>query len=197
MRLARLLLISLIASPLAAQEAAPRLELGVDLSSWRTEVRTALGGSGVQLGGTVRAAVVLPSAAPSSLGLSVTYAPEGDAGPGLLGFGSEFAQRLLRAAPGEANVFVGAGAGIMRFSNERLREEIEQCSQEPTCMYEGPPMGSGWRPVLSGSVGADVPLGRGALLQPVLQFVRPIGSSRAGQPDGSIYRLGLGLAWRP
>lgn len=194
MRLARLLILSLIASPLAAQEAAPRLEVGVDLSRWRTEQRT---GNGIQLAGSVRAAVVLPSAAPSSLGFSAMYAPEAETAPGLLGFGSEFAQRLRKARPGEGNVFVSAGAGIMRFSNQRLRNEFEQCSQQPDCMYEGPPPGSGWAPVLTASLGADVPLGRGALLQPVLQLVRPVGEPRAGQPDGRIYRLGVGLAWRP
>lgn len=195
MRSVRLLTVVLLASPLAAQDAAPRLEVGVDLSYWQLDMGTATVGPTTQQSGTLRAAVVLPSRLPASLGLSATYAPtDGDA-PGLLGLGSEFAQRLSPGGPDGMNLFVAAGAGILRLSPEEEEGGIDECRPENGCIDESPHHAEGWRTVLSASLGADVPLARGALMQPAVQVLKPVGQEMGAA--GVLVRLGIGLAWRP
>lgn len=193
MRPFALLALVLVVSPLAAQDAAPRLEVGVDLSYWQLDMGTATVGPTTQQSGTLRAAVVLPSRLPASLGLSATYAPtDGDA-PGLLGLGSEFAQRLAPGGADGMNLFLAAGAGILRLSPEEERG-IDECLPENGCIDESPHHAEGWRTVLSASVGADVPLARGALMQPAVQVLKPVGQELGGA--GVLVRLGIGLAWR-
>ena len=196
MRSVRLLAVVLLASPLAAQDAAPRLEVGVDLSHWQLDGGTATVGPTTRQSGSVRAAVLLPGRMPASLGLSATYAPtDGDA-PGLLGFASEFARRLAPGGPDGMNLFVAAGAGILRLSPEEEEEAgIDRCRPEDGCIDESPHHAEGWRTVLSASVGADVPLARGALIQPSVQLLKPVGREMGAA--GALVRLGIGFAWRP
>ena len=191
-----LLALVLLASPLMAQKAAPRLEVGVDLSQWRLDAGDAGGGTS-RASGTVRAALLIPSRMPASLGLSATWAPEDGAAPGLLGIGTEFLQRVGARALDELNLFVGAGAGILRVTSREQREGMEACARQPGCMYEGPSDPGGFRTVLSASAGADVPMGRRAVVQPVVQVVKPIASDGVGGDGDVLVRLGLGLAWRP
>lgn len=193
MRFARLLALVLLASPLAAQDAAPRLEVGVDLSHWQLDLGTASVGPTTQQTGSVRAAVVLPSRLPASLGLSATYAPTDGSAPGLLGFGGELAQRLAPGGRDDMNLFLSAGAGILRLSEGE--EEDGGCIPENGCIDESPHHAEGWRTVLSASVGADVPVARGAVVQPAVQLLKPVGQGLG--EAGVLVRLGIGLAWRP
>lgn len=195
MRNIRLLLaVALLSSPLAAQSAAPGLEIGADLSYWQLDFGNATVGSTTRPSGTVRAAVLIPSRLMASLGLSATYAGEDGTAPGLLAFNSEFAQRLYPRQPDGLNFFLAAGAGLLRFSSDEQRRIIDECLADSLCMYEGPSHRENWRTVLTASAGLDVGLVRGVLMQPVLMIVKPYG---AGDGQEVMFRLGMGLAWRP
>jgi hypothetical protein len=197
MRSIALLALVLLSSPVAAQRATPRLEVGVDLSHWRLDMGNATVGPTTRASGTARAALLIPSRLPASLGVSTSYAPEDGSAPGLLAIHTEFLQRVLPAGLNDMNLFLGAGAGILRFSSREQRELMEECLRSPGCIYEGPHHPGGWRTVLSASAGADVPLAAGAVMQPVVQLVKPIGGDAVGGGRDVLVRLGLGLAWRP
>lgn len=191
MRSVRLLILLVLAAPLilavplSAQNAAPRLEVAVDVSHWQLDDLPGAGGDTRQTG-TVRAAVLIPSRRPASLGVSATYAP------GLMGFGSEFAQRVGAGGPRDTNLFVGVGAGVLRVADDE--DDGAPCLPgEFGCIDETPDRPDDWRPVLSASLGVDVPFARGTLVQPAVQLVRPMGQNGS---DGAFIRLGLGLAWR-
>lgn len=193
MRTIRLLIPLLLTAPLSAQNAAPGLEVGVDVSHWQLDHGTASADPAGRQTGTVRAAVLIPSRRPATLGLSATYAPlRGDA-PGVLGFGSEFAQRVGVGGRDDMNLFVGVGAGILRLTEEE--EDDGPCLPENGCIDESPELPGDWRPMLSASLGADVPIARGALMQPAIQVLKPVGSD-VGERT-ALVRLGIGLAWRP
>jgi hypothetical protein len=194
MRFIRLLTLAVLASPLAAQEAAPRLEVGIDVSHWQLDQGTATVGPTTRQSGTVRAAVLLPSRRPASLGLSATYAPRDGSAPGLLGFGTELAQRIAARGVDDMNLFVAAGAGILRISAEE-KAGIDLCRPEAGCIDEGPHQPEGWRTLLSASVGADVPVARGAMMQPAVQLLKPLGQEPGDA--GVLVCVGIGLAWRP
>lgn len=187
MRSIRLLVPLLLAAPLAAQNATPRLEVGVDYSYWELPDVVTRGPSSSWRTGTVRAGVLLPTRLPATLGLSASYAP------GLLGFGGEFAQRVSAGGPDDMNVFLGVGAGMVRLTDDEEEEDID-CNPENGCIDESPGLPEDWRPTLGASLGADVPIARGAVVQPVLQLLRPFGEDGG---EGTFIRLGIGLAWRP
>lgn len=198
MRALRLLLPLLaVTSPLAAQKAAPRVEIGVDASYWQLDRGTATVGATSRPSGTVRAAVLIPSRLPASLGFSATYAGEDGIEPGLLAFGSEFAQRLFPANPDGLNLFVSAGAGILRFYSEEQRRIIDACTPEEGCMYEGYSYNGEWRPMMTASLGADLGMARWMIIQPTFAVVKPFGQRDGSGGNEAMFRLGVGLALRP
>jgi hypothetical protein len=196
MRAIRLLLpVVFLASPLTAQKAAPRLELGADVSFWQLDRGTASSEPTTRPSGTVRAGVVIPSRLPATLGLSATFASEDGTEPGLLVVSGEYAQRLFPESPDGLNLFVAAGAGILQFS---VKEPLlPDCPSLDGCIDESIDYDNERRTVLSGSIGADLGLARGLLAQPVLSVVKPFGGREGSSGRDAMFRLGIGLAWRP
>lgn len=195
MRTIRLLLpVLFLAAPLAAQRNAPRLEIGVDASYWQLDRGTASVGPTTRPSGTMRAGVFIPSRLPSTLSLSATFASEDGTEPGLLMIASEYAQRLLPDTPDGLNLFVAAGAGLLKFS---VKESLlPECRPEVGCIDEGIDYDNDSRTVLTGALGADVRVVRGVLIQPALAVVKPFGGNE-GRSRDAMFRLGIGLAWRP
>jgi hypothetical protein len=197
MRTLRLLVpFVLLASPLAAQREAPRLEIGADFSYWQLDGGGSDAGETSRPAGTVRAAIVIPSRLPATLGFSGSFAPEDGIQPGLLAFSSEFAQRLSPAQAGRVNVFLAAGAGILRLKSEEQERIIDECQLRQECIYEGPSHRGDWSMMATVTVGADVGIARRVLAQPTLAFVTPFGQGSASG-EGTMVRLGIGLAVRP
>lgn len=197
MRIIRLLIpFVLLASPLAAQRELPRLEIGADFSYWRLDGGGSDAGETSRPAGTVRAAFVIPSRLPATLGFSGSYGPEDGIQPGLLAFSSEFAQRLSPNRPGTVNVFLAAGAGILRLKSEEQQRIIDECRPEVGCIYEGSSHTGEWSMMATATVGADVGIARRVLAQPTLAFVTPFGDG-SGSGAGTMVRLGIGLAVRP
>jgi hypothetical protein len=196
MRAIRLLLPAvLLAAPLTAQKAAPRLEIGADVSYWQLDHGTASVGATTRPSATVRAGVVIPSRLPATLGLGATVAAEDGTEPGLLVLSGEYAQRLFPDSPDGLNLFLAAGAGILQFSvKEAFRPD---CPSIEGCLDESIDYDNEWRTVLTGSLGADVGVVRGLLAQPVLSVVKPFGGRDGNSGRDAMLRLGIGLAWRP
>lgn len=193
------LLLALVAAaaPLAAQNG-PRFEIGGDVSYWRLDHGTATVGPTTRPAAGLRAAVLIPSRRPATLGFGGSYAPEDGMQPGLLALSGEFSKRLLARDAAAPNLFVGMGAGIMRFSSEEQWSIINRCRPENGCMAEGISYAHGeWQMTMAGSIGADLRVLPGLVAQPAVSVVKPFGAEDGRARREAMLRVGISLAWRP
>jgi len=198
MRPMRLLLpLVLLATPLASQDRPPRLEVGADFSYWELDRGTASVGPTTRQSGTLRMGLLVPTRRPASVGVSATYAPEDGLSPGLLVVSGELSQRLFPDIHHGFNLFVAGGAGALRFSSDEQRQILEACRIEDGCMREGYSHDEHWRTVLTGSVGADVPLAGNLLLQPTIALIKPVLERDDLPALDTMFRLGIGFTLRP
>lgn len=197
MRLRILLLLVLLPVPVAGQGSASRLEIGTEWSYWRLDMGTASNAATTRPTATLRLGVPLTGRAGRVVQVGATYAPEGDVEPGLLHLEAEVAPRLIGARSSAPDLFVSAGVGALRFAADRQQERIAECGRTPTCMFEGIPYRSGWRPTLSAGLGADLPLADAVLVQPALRVIRLVGGGEAGPDEAPFFlRFGIGVTWR-
>lgn len=174
-----------------------RPEAGLEATYWVFDA----GGSSTKAqtgwGPTLRFGVRPSPGSRVSALVAVTYASEGSFDPGVAGGVVELAVRFARIGDTRRrfNGFVTAGLGALHFDADRLERQRAACG--PECRFEGVTFTSGWRPVLSGGLGMDVPVSATLLMQPQAHILRPVGSATAG-PEGNtaVLRVGVGLAWR-
>jgi hypothetical protein len=187
----------------AAQESAQGLRpmAGLELTYWLLDGGSYSSGGQSRWGPTARVGLRPSPTSPLSAGLALAYAAEGSYEPGLAGATLEVALRFGRLDPARRrrlNGFFTASLGLLHFDAERQERSMEACLASPGCMHEGGTwFRSGWRPVVGGGIGADVPLGASLALQPQAQLVKPFGSAEAG-PEGDqvMLHLGVGVGWR-
>jgi hypothetical protein len=174
---------------------------GLELTYWLLDGGSYSSSGQRRWGPTARAGLRPSPTSPLSAGLALAYASEGSYEPGLAGAALEVALRFRRLDPKHrrrVNGFFVAGLGLLHFDAERQEANRAACLAPPGCMNEGSGWyHSGWRPVVSGGIGMDVPLGASLALQPQTQLVKPFGSGEAGPVhDDVMLRLGLGVGWR-
>jgi hypothetical protein len=185
----------------AAQETSSglRAEAGLEATYWVVAGGTYSTASQTRWGPTVRLGL-RPSMGSRVSGLvALTYAAEGDFEPGVAGGALEFMVRVARLGETRRrlNGFFTASIGMLHFDADHQERELARCWASPGCMFEGVAVRSGWRPVLAGGVGLDLPVSPTFVLQPQAQLVRPVGSATAGpEGDSVMLHFGLGLAWR-
>jgi hypothetical protein len=176
-----------------------RAEAGLEATYWVVAASTYSNASQTRWGPTVRLGL-RPSVGSRVSGLvALTYAAEGEFEPGVAGGALEFMVRVARLGETRRrlNGFVTASIGMLHFDADHLERDLARCWASPGCMFEGVAFRSGWRPVLAGGVGLDLPVSPTFVLQPQAQLVRPVGSATAGpEGDSVMLRFGLGLAWR-
>ena len=176
-----------------------RAEAGLEATYWVVDAGTYSTASQARWGPTVRLGL-RPSMGSRVSGLvALSYAAEGSFEPGIAGGALEFMVRFARLGETRRrlNGFVIASIGILRFDADHQERRLATCWASPGCRFEGVAFRSGWRPVLAGGVGLDLPVSPTFVLQPQAQLVRPVGSASAGpEGDAVMLRFGLGLAWR-
>jgi hypothetical protein len=191
------------APPAAAQERARgiRPTAGLELTYWLLDGGSYSSDGQSRWGPTARVGLRPSPTSPLSAGLALAYASEGSYEPGLAGAALELTLRFGRLDPERRrrlNGFFLAGMGMLHFDAERQERIVAACLASPGCLGEGGTrFRSGWRPVVSGGIGVDVPLGASLALQPQAQLVKPLGSAEAGPAnDNVMLHLGLGVGWR-
>ncbi len=190
MRLCVLLLLLLFPAHADAQD------IAAEWSLWRLGASAASSDASSRPGATIRLGLPVISAN-SVIQLGATYAFQEDVAPGLLHLDAEVATRLLGAPGSDANLFVTGGIGALRFAADRQQSIISACERVPTCIYEGSVYRSGWRVVVSGGLGADLPVSDALLLQPTVRVLRLVGNGDAGPLNaGFLVRFGIGLSLR-
>jgi hypothetical protein len=176
-----------------------RLETGLELTHWVFDGGTYSTRSQTGWGPTVRFGL-RPRAGSRVSGLvALAYSPEGSFNPGVAGGAVELAVRFARVGETRRRVngFFTASLGALRFDADHQEGRLAGCSPTVGCWFEGVVFRSGWRTVVGGGLGIDLPVSSTLLLQPQAQILRPIGSATAGPENSSaMLRLGLGLAWR-
>jgi hypothetical protein len=176
-----------------------RAEAGLEATYWVVDPGTYSTASQTRWGPTVRLGLRPSIGSRVSGVVAFTYAAEGTFEPGVAGGALEFMVRLARLGETRRrlNGFVSASIGVLHFDADHQERELATCWASPGCMFEGVAFRSGWRPVLAGGLGVDLPVSPTFLLQPQAQLVRPVGSATAGPEEDSVMlRFGLGLAWR-
>lgn len=200
------LLLILAASPstweVSAAQGPPsgvRAEIGIEATHWVFAAGDYTFQGQTRWGPTLRFGLrPRPGSRVSAL-LAVTYASEGSFEPGAAGGGLELAVRFARVGEKRRRVngFVTAGLSGLNFLADRSERAFLSCSPENGCIESGRSFRSGWRSVLTGGLGADLPIAATLLLQPQVQILTPIGAGRGGPVNGGVMlRLGMGLAWR-
>ena len=193
----------LLSTAAAAQEDARGIRpmAGLELTYWLLDGGSYSANGQSRWGPTARVGLRPSPASPLSAGLAVAYASEGSYEPGLAGASLELALRFGRLDPARrrrVNGFFTASLGLLHFDAERQERRMEACLASPDCFHEGGTwFRSGWRPVVGGGIGVDLPVGASLALQPQAQLVKPIGAGEAG-PEGDqiMLHLGIGLGWR-
>jgi len=202
-----LMLVTLVgllpAARTAAQDSAGgiRPTAGLELTYWLLDGGTYSSAGQSRWGPTARVGLRPSPVSPVSAGLALAYASEGSYEPGLAGAALEVALRFGRLDPARRrrlNGFFSASMGLLHFDAERQERSLGACLASLACLGEGGvSFRSGWRPVISGGIGVDVPLGASFALQPQAQLVKPLGSGEAGPAnDNVMLHFGLGVGWR-
>jgi hypothetical protein len=185
----------------AAQQQAHglRAEAALEATHWVLDGGTYSTASQTRWGSTLRLGLRASVGSRVSALLALTYAAEGSFEPGVAGGAVELAVRFARI--GEArrrfNGFVTAGIGLLHFDADRQERQLDACYASLDCRFEGVGFRSGWRPMLAGGIGIDIPVSSTLELVPQAQVARPLGSSPAGPENNSaVLRVGMGVAWR-
>lgn len=97
------------------------------------------------------------------------------------------------------NLFLTGGLGGIRLIAEERVTGHDACLPEDGCIDETPDIDhdESWRTVATAAVGADVPLVRDKLLlQPIFTFIQPVREPKKLSREETMYRVGIGMAWR-
>lgn len=185
----------------AAQEPSRglRAEVGIEATHWVFDGGTYSTLSQTGWGPTVRFGLRPRAGSRVSALVALAYAAEGSFDPGIAGGALELAVRFARVGETRRRVngFLIASLGKFHFDADHQERRLAGCAPSVGCRFEGVAFRSGWRTVISGGLGMDLPLSSTLLLQPQAQILRPIGSATAGpENSSSMLRVGLGLAWR-
>lgn len=193
----------LLPATAATQESARGIRpiAGLELTYWLLSGGSYSASGQSRWGPTARVGLRPSPTSPLSAGLALAYASEGSFEPGLAGATLEVALRFGRLDPERRrriNGFFTASLGLLHFDADRQERSMEACLASPGCFHEGGTwFRSGWRPVVGGGIGVDVPVGVSLALQPQAQLVKPFGSGVAGpEEDRVMLQLGVGLGWR-
>jgi hypothetical protein len=177
-----------------------RPQAGLEIAYWLLDGGTGSTSSQSRWGPTARVGLRPSPTSPVSAGLALAYAPEGSFEPGVAGGTLEIALRFARldeVRRRRLNGFFVASLGLLHFDADQQDRARTSCLASPTCQFEGVWYSSGWRPIVGGGIGADVPLGASLVLQPQAQVLKPFGSANAGpEHNSAMLRLGLGVGWR-
>jgi hypothetical protein len=202
MRLALLILASLGTWEVSAAQGPAtgmRAEVGIEATDWIFAGNEGTFLAQTRWGPTFRFGLrPRPGSRVSAL-LAVMYASEGSYEPGVAGGGLELAVRFARVGEQRRrfNGFLTAGLSALNFLADRSERAALACTPDNGCIESGRSFRSGWRSMLTGGLGADMPLAASLLLQPQIQVLIPVGAGRGGPRDGgAMLRLGMGLAWR-
>ncbi len=174
-----------------------RPEVALEATHWVFDMGTYSTSAQKRWGPTVRVGLRPSVGSRVSALAAISYASEGSFEPGVAGAAVELAVRFARIGESRRrfNGFITAAFGALHFDADRQESGRVACG--PDCRFEGVTFRSGWRTMLSGGLGMDMPMSATVLLQPQLQILRPIGSGAAGpERNAGMLRLGLGLAWR-
>lgn len=176
-----------------------RAEIGIEATHWVFDGGGSSALAQTRWGPTLRLGLrPRPGSRVSAL-MAVTYASEGSFETGAAGGGLELAVRFARVGEQRRRVngFFSAGLSALNFLADRQERASAGCTPENGCIEGGRSFRSGWRAVLTGGLGADLPIAAGLLLQPQAQILKPVGTGRGGPTNGgALLRLGVGLAWR-
>ena len=176
-----------------------RAEIGLEATHWVLDGGTYSTTSQTRWGPTVRFGLRPSAGSRVSALAALSYTSEGTFEPGVAGGAVELAVRFARVGETRRrlNGFVTASLGLLRFDADHQERELAACWASPTCRFEGIAFGSGWRPVVGGGIGFDLPVSANLVLQPQGHLLRPLGSGPAG-PEGNsvLLHVGLGLARR-
>ena len=185
----------------AAQETSSgvRAEAGLEATYWILDGGTYSTAGQSRWGPTVRLGLRPSEGSRVSGLLALAYVGQGEFEPGVAGATVELAVRFARLGVPRRRVngFLTLGLGVLHFDADHQERELEGCFVSAGCQFEGVAYHSGWRPVLGGGLGLDLPVSSSLMLQPQAQVIRPVGSAAAG-PEGNsaLLRFGVGLAWR-
>jgi hypothetical protein len=189
-------------APAAAQESSGGIRpmAGLELTYWLLDGGSYSTRGQSRWGPTARVGLRPSPTSPVSAGLALAYAPEGSYEPGLAGAALEIALRFGRLDPGRRrriNGFFTASLGLLHFDAERQERLLAGCLASAGCIEGGTTFQSGWRPMIGGGIGVDIPLGTSFALQPQAQLLKPLGSGDAGPADDNVMlHLGVGVGWR-
>jgi hypothetical protein len=189
-------LLLLAASSLAAQAPTPVRGLGisVELARWQLDAGTGTNAATARWGPTVRL-LLTPARHPrTELSVAVSVVPEGSFAPGLVGLAAGADWRLGPArglTPG-LDLVLGTELGALYMLADNQQAELDACSADPFCMFEGVAHQSGLRLSIGGGPGVDIRVGSGLRVLSRAHLLVGGGSGDAAL----MLRWNTGLGWQ-